>query len=296
MVKKVSTKRPKAARYALAKRVDQLSKAVKANTRARYGELQMSNQVLSNGVVPIASHPLVFCLDEFHVARHPVTATAGNSASVYQLNTLGTLTSAAHFQNYNHDGSIIAAQYDGWLGLRADTQDSGKYLATSASYTFRLVANPSLDDTRVQLTFFRLKKTNYQNRPQMTLEMMLQSGKHLLNGNRLSPTIYNILFTKSFYFNNTASTTVRGTGPRSRRWSHYFKMNKLVKQNVTQPASQGTVTPDGAWKVETGQRDVYSPIYCMINCDDQTAVPPSDKIQIDITRVVRWKDPEGSAF
>lgn len=300
LTKAIARKKPRAARYALAKKVDSLAKAVRKNTSARFGSLQMSQQVTSGWLAITGNSPAIFCVDQFNTCLDSQTPSALNCTPIYQVSpTLpaGVIGRPVWFEPYNWNFRYTPANFDGWQGSRVDATDTGKYQATSGSYEFTFACNPSGDDTRFMLTFVKIRKTKNQNAPAENLLSVLHQARNLLLWNRLAPMEFKIVKQQSFYLNSYTTSSNSGTGPRTTRAHKYIKLNKVVRQQDTHGAvvTHTDPMPENAWDVDTGQRDFYAPLYCIIstNLHDSAEI---EEASVRIQRTVRWKDQIGAAF
>lgn len=302
--KAVARKKPRAARFALAKRIDSLAVAVKKNTRRALGDMQLSQQVFvpsDPDTFNIGRHyPVLFCMDEFQTALDSQTPSAANCTTAYQLTPAGVLQAIGLFRNFNWNNTSMPVNYDGWGGCRTDQcGDSGKYYASSATYEWTFRSQAQGDDTRIKLTYFKVKKEYTKLLPVIDLVSILTQGKNLLNGNHLSPVYFKILGEKNFYLNNASDVGMTGTrtlgsGPRTRKHKCYHKFNKMVRQSKTLPGP-GDASPPAGYKLETGQRSFFDPIFCMVSCNEDVTANPN-KVTFDLNRVCRWRDTIGSAF
>lgn len=262
----------------LASKVRRLDLAVK-------GSVQRNLQETSATITPTAAFPLLFDMTDFCYGH-------AHGAKIYQKNSVtGNIEGAANF-NAAEVGDVPGEQF--WLNNNLDVCNdplSGKYFARFAKLRFLINGSPSLDDTRVKITIFKMKRGTI--RPQgadesqvLALPDSLDGLRYMVNTNMFNPTYFNVLYEKEVYLNSAGqvpeTTTQTNTTGNSRYINLKWNFNNL-KIN----------------QVKTGQdyapknRTYTDPIWCLISTNDATSL--TDAVHIKIRRHVEWRDEFGAA-
>ena len=272
-------------RVSLAKKVNNLSKAVSLNRKLAYGHIQRNLQIASATLIPTATYPICFQASNF--------AQGGTNAPIYQITTTGTIGSAAHWSPYD----IISNGY--WSQDNSDIPDTGQYRALYANYRFKIEGNPSLDATNVRIDFIQPRASSFRNATSssqaLALPQSLSALGGLCNHNMYNPVYFKIIATKRVILDsttsvsniasspgNTTSTGHTSTTSNVRFCNFMVKINKNIYQ-----ATSGT-------NFNYQNTAFANQIWCVISTDDAVATG-SDKVQITCTRQVVWRDTKGSA-
>lgn len=277
--------------------VNKLSKQVKSLQYSQYGCMQSSFQRMTNHVVPIARYPVLFDMLDFSVNRldsstPPVTI---NSGPFYQYSG-GGLTSVANWTLAQPSSAF-------WQGENTDICDTGSYLACWMDYTFHILGNQDLDNTRVRIDIFTQRSKVLYDRPTGTQALTLPTALNQLDNialphlNQLNPKYFKKVKTIVKYFNSRTDATQSITQftPNDYYVKYRTAPMKLRQQNITMPAASGGVEanlPDGQWG--HFQTPVDQQLWCLISTDDLSALT-GDQVNVTISRKLRWRDRIGSS-
>jgi hypothetical protein len=262
----------------LASKVRRLDLAVK-------GSVQRNLQETSAIVTPTSAYPLLFDMTDF---CYGVT----HGAKIYQKNAVtGNVEGAAQFNAFDA-GDVPAEKF--WNANNLDVCNdptSGKYFARFAKMRFIISGAPSLDDTRVKISIFKMKRGTI--RPQgadtenvLALPDSLDGLRYMVNTNMFNPTYFNVLYEKEIYLNSAGDspelTTQTNTTGNSRFINLKWNFNNLKINQVT-------TGQDYAPK----NRTYTDPIWCLISTNDLSAA--GDAVHVKIRRHVEWRDEFGAA-
>lgn len=269
---------------------------------ARFGSIQINFQKTNRQLIPTKTRPVLFDMMDFTCLR-PAAAPVPQSdgAILYQYNTAGTSLTQASLWHIN--SSLALNPY--WLGQNRDIPDTGKYLPVSAHYTFRVVGEPKLDNTRVRIQVFRVKPRTFIPNTQTTPtnNLVLPTAMNNLESmaspieNRLSRVHFKCYADKWIFLNST-KIDLSTKGTTSNIQYRTIKINPKKKrvrtQALTNPPVKGSTDP----AFEEGnfgplQCPVTEPLWCLISTDDETAI--GDYVSVLISRRLVWRDPVGMA-
>lgn len=276
--------------------VNKLSKQVKSLQYSQYGCMQSGFQRMTNHVVPIARSPVLFDMLDFSVNHLDNSTPPVNIASgpFYQING-GQLQAVAHWQL----GQISSAF---WQGENTDTVDTGSYLACWMDYTFHILGNSDLDNTRVRIDIFQQRSRVLYDRPPGVAALTLPSALGQLDNialphlNQLNPRYFKKIKTIVKYFNSRTDAGQRVTQftPNDYYVKYRAAPMKLRQQVITNPAvgalDQADL-PDGQFG--HFQTPVNQQLWCLISTDDLSALT-GDQVNVTISRKLRWRDRIGS--
>lgn len=262
----------------LASKVRRLDLAVK-------GSVQRNMQETSATVTPTAGYPLLFDITDFCYG-------ASHGAKIYQKNSItSNIEGAAQF-NAAEMGDVAAEKF--WENNNLDVCNdplSGKYFAQYAHMRFLISGNPSLDDTRVKISIFKMKRGSI--RPQgadeshvLALPDSIDGLRYMVDTNFFNPTYFKVLYEKEVYIDSAGDVPETTTQVNTTGNSRHFELKwqfKNLKIN----------------QVKTGQdyapknRTYTDPIWCLISTNDFSSV--TDAVNVKIRRVVQWRDEFGAA-
>lgn len=276
--------------------VNKLSKQVKSLQYSQYGCMQSGFQRMSNHVVPIARYPVLFDMLDFSVNRLDSSTPPVNipSGPFYQYS--GTSLTAVATWDLAQPSSAF------WQGENTDTVDTGSYLACWMDYTFHIVGNSDLDNTRVRIDIFQQKANVLYARPPTSQVLTLPTALNQLDNlclphlNQLNPRYFKKVKTIVKYFNSRTDTTQSITQftPNDYYVRYRAAPMKVRQQVITMPTtntSAETALPDGQWgryQTPTNQH-----LWCCISTDDLSALT-GDQVNVTISRKLRWRDRIGS--
>lgn len=278
--------------------VNKLAKQVRSLQYSQYGCMQSGFHRMSTHVVPIARAPVLFDMLDFSVDRldtstPPVTIPSG---PFYQYQGVGpTLTAVARW-------NLAQVSSAFWQGENTDILDTGSYLACYMDYTFHIVGNADLDNTRVRIDIFRQKSNVLYDRDPNQLPLTLPKALNQLDNiamphlNQLNPKYFKKIKTVVKYFNSRTDSTQSVTQftPNDYYVKYRARPMKVRQQNITIPATAGGAEaqiPDGQWghfQTPFGQQ-----LWCLISTDDLSALT-GDQVNVTISRKIKWRDRVGS--
>lgn len=261
----------------LASKVRRLDLAVK-------GSVQRNLQETSASVTPTEAYPVIFDMTDF---CYGVT----HGASIYQKSTVtGVVHPVANFNAFD-PGDNQGEKF--WANNNADLCNdplSGKYFARFAKMRFKIVGNPSLDDCRIKISIFRMKRGAI--RPTTSLDSVLalpdslDGLRYMVTNNMFNPTYFNVLYEKEVYINSAGdlpeTTTQTNTTGNSRIINVNWKFNNMRINQIQTGQSYAPMN-----------RTYTDPIWCMISTNDATAL--GDAVNVSISRHVEWRDEFGAA-
>jgi len=284
-----------------AKAINKLAKQVSWLTEARYGSIQRNFQ-LSNLMIPFSGQPIITDIMDFSCVR----STDDQGARFGQYST----TTPPILQNV---GQWVPSVNNFHLDQNLDRVDTGKYLALSCKVTIRCQAVPSAIDTRLRFDLVSVKKV-----PQTVTGSTIYALPQALNQltdlcnpelNCLGNNPYlKVWKTKWVYLSSSRNMPGGGSGaqapgPAVTGNSQYVTFNikpkggRLRTQQFTKPTA-GSLTP--AIVIPDGSQGPYNigdqtaPFFLLMSSSDPIAIGPvPNLVNVQLSRVVVWRDPVG---
>jgi len=259
------------------------------NNKAK-GSIQRNLQTIDEFVTPTSGYPVLFDISNMVYGQQ-------YGCPIYQEQLLGQVQPVARFMAYDPGGD---SQTQFWTPNNTDVCNdthSGRYYPKSASMRFQFSGNPSLDDCRIKIQIFKMKRGAVRPRTGMTPETTNQSLAlpSAINGlagmctdNFLNPTFFKKLYEKNLYLNSAGdlpeTTTQTNTTGNSKFCTINWKFPRNFRMNQTTTGQNYS-----AENVPYTQ-----PFWCLVSTNDQLATL-SDAVNMKLTRMVEWRDEIGSA-
>ena len=271
--KSLFNKKPKKTIYrkkaSVAKVANRALTLAKANYKRTFGQMQLNQQTANSAVLPLTNTPVAILL-ESPFQNSPIWQVVSGQTQPAQI--------VRNFQTFSINDGGMAPPTNMWAGANDDTIQ-GRYHLAWSKYKLHFAAYPNNSTKRIN-ALVRIdivcqgRYTPPTSNLNQTLPYCLNQFSQLNFDNQINPMIFKTLKTYRFSYDNTQRTQdlIREI---------FVRHNKAVNPTYDNNSQPWTGIP------------VKQQTWMIIQTSQHPSTSTDDAINLQLSRVVKWRDGAG---